>query len=308
MCKVSVIMPVYHAERYVSRAIESILNQSYQDFELILVEDGSTDNSLEEIKKFQDERIRLYCNEQNRGITYSRNRAIELARGEYLAWMDDDDLAPKDRLKDCIAFFEAHPEADVVAGNTYIMDENDCVTGMFARVWHNPDLIRASMLFQNQFGNGSAMVRKAFLDKYGIRYREDMQGVEDYMFWAECSVHGTIMAMDQILLYWRKHANETARKQGSDARSEAIQRIQRYLLDSYGYHLTRDEYACYFRMFDENKGPSSEEEIKELYALLKKILRQSRELGLEHYDEIRIACRKIFGKKCSLAFFLWEDR
>ena len=83
MCKVSIIMPLYNAEKYVEKAIRSILNQSFNDFELIVINDGSIDNSCNIVSTFNDDRLKFFNNDRNRGIAYTRNRAIELASGEY---------------------------------------------------------------------------------------------------------------------------------------------------------------------------------------------------------------------------------
>lgn len=306
MCKVSIIMPLYNAEKYVMSTIQSLLNQTYQDFEIIVVDDCSTDNSVEIIKKLDDTRIKLYRNSENCGIAYTRNRALELSRGEYIAIMDDDDIAPDYRLMDEVEYLDNHQDVDVISGNTCIIDEAGNVIGMFSQIYRNSGIIKASLMFLNSFGNSTAMIRKKFIDKYHIRYLNDMFGTEDYRFWAECSVHGKIAALDKVMLYWRKHENESKRTSECIERKIAIQNTQKYLLEQYGYVFSEKEYKSFFRLFAEEARLESEEDIRELYSLLKNIVQQTKDLKLENYEETKIFCRKIFGKKCTLAFFLWD--
>ena len=101
---VTVFIPVYNREHYISEAIESILTQSFPNFELLLVDDGSTDRSVEVLRSYDDARIRVVCNEHNLGIPQTRNRGLELARGVYIALLDSDDQACPDRLIKQVAF------------------------------------------------------------------------------------------------------------------------------------------------------------------------------------------------------------
>lgn len=309
MCKVSVIMPVYNAEKYVKQTVESILNQSYQDFELVVVDDCSTDKSMQIIKELNDKRIKIYSNEKNKGIAYTRNRALELANGEYIAIMDDDDIAPVYRLEEEADFLSKHLEYDVVAGNTYIIDENGTVKGMFERVLRNPDIIRGTLIFQNIYGNSTAMFRKEFIEKYDIRYRENMCGAEDYMFWGECSLHGRITAMDKVMMCWRKHQKNQTNKmknENIEKRKSAISSIQKYLLDNNGFRLSKSKYEDFFRFFSEDGELRNKEDIKLLYEILDELVMQARRKKMEFCEEFSVVCRKQFGKKCGKAFFLWE--
>ena len=108
--KVTAVIPVYNREKYLRGAIESILAQTFTDFELLVIDDGSTDGSREAIRSYHDPRIRLMCNETNQGIPKTRNRGIQFARGEYLAFLDSDDWAYPERLAKQVAFLDSHPD------------------------------------------------------------------------------------------------------------------------------------------------------------------------------------------------------
>lgn len=309
MPKVSVVMPLYNAEAYVKKTIDSILQQTYSDFEIIVVNDASTDRSAEIVKEMSenDSRIRLYSNEQNKGIAYTRNRAIELSQGKFIAIMDDDDIAPDYRLKDEVEFLEKNAHIDVVAGNTCIIDENDNVIGMFAPVIRNPKLVKAYLMLGNIIGNSTTMIRREFIEKNKLRYKDNMYGTEDYRFWAECSLYGNISASDKVMLYWRKHNNESNKVKDSIERLQVIQRTQRFLLDANGFSFSSDEYELLFRIFAEEGRVESKEDIQNMFIVLQSILKQAKELELDNVKEIAIMCRKTFGRKCCTAFFLWEE-
>src|SRR5258705_775698 len=112
--QVSVLLPVWNGERHLAAAIESVLGQSFTDFELLIVDDGSTDGSAALIRRYGDERIRLFENEKNLGVTRSLNLGLAQARGRYVARMDADDLSAPERLARQVAFLDSHPEVALV--------------------------------------------------------------------------------------------------------------------------------------------------------------------------------------------------
>ena len=114
MVKISVLIPVYNAEAFLENSINSILNQTYRDFELLLLNDCSKDNSEKIIKTYTDSRIKYFKNDQNLGISGSRNKLMDLAQGEYLAIMDNDDISLPDRFEKQVAFLDAHKDITIV--------------------------------------------------------------------------------------------------------------------------------------------------------------------------------------------------
>ena len=120
--KLTVLMPVYNAEKYLKPALESILNQTYKDFEFLIIDDGSTDKSLEIIKSYNDSRIRLIGHEQNQKLIATLNEGIKLAQGEYIARMDADDISAPERLQKQMEFLEKHPATVVLGCDFQIID------------------------------------------------------------------------------------------------------------------------------------------------------------------------------------------
>ncbi len=137
---VSVVMPVYNGERFIAEAIESVLGQGYRHFELLIVDDGSTDGTREVIARYRDGRIRLIVQKSNRGLIHSRNNAIAGARGEYIAFLDSDDTACRTRLAKQVAFLESNPDYAMVGAWVDVIDEQGRLTDIVVhRALERPD-------------------------------------------------------------------------------------------------------------------------------------------------------------------------
>ena len=149
MPAISVIMPVYNAEKYIRKSIESILYQTFEDFELVLIDDCGNDKSMEIARQFSDERIRIIENADNIGISSSRNRGIKESHGKYIALMDDDDIASEERLKHTYEFLEKNSEFDAVGGRYCEIDENDNMVRISPDPLINPKFVKASLMFYN---------------------------------------------------------------------------------------------------------------------------------------------------------------
>ncbi len=202
--KVTVIIPVYNREKYVSEAIDSILTQSFTDFELLLIDDGSTDGSVEVMRSYTDPRIRLVYNGSNLGIPKTRNKSLQLARGEYIAMLDSDDYAHPDRLKKQVAFLDRHPDYAVVGSWAAEMDEN-------GRLWRrikifpvSPGEVQSGLLFRCCFLHPSIMARKAVLQVYG--YRDQYVVCSDFELLVRIARKYKLGNLPQILVRHRIHA------------------------------------------------------------------------------------------------------
>ncbi len=306
MPRISVIMPLYNAEKYVEQAINSILNQTYQDFELIIVDDKSTDKSYEICRRIKDKRIRLFQNNCNFGISQTRNIALQHTNGEYIAIMDDDDIAPLYRLEKEIVFLDYHKDIIAVGGHCRFIDEKGNDLGKQWNIFTNPKYINAHIIFSNPIPNSAGMIRNEILQKYNIRYQDGMYGTEDYRFWAECSMYGFLGNIDEVMLYWRKtNAGVTNRELYTDERKKAVAETQKYLLEKLGFCLKKNDIEILTKTLGEDGILSTHEEIKELFQALKKISKQAEDMKLVNAKEIITMCRKKFGEKIGKAFFLW---
>lgn len=198
---VSVVMPTYNRAGLLPRAIESILAQTYDDFEFIIVDDGSDDNSAEILESYaaMDDRIRILYNDRNRGISYSRNKGNEAARGKYIAIMDSDDIAMPDRLAVSVAYLENHP--DITAVNSiYTKTTTDKVNN-----WVPPKRLEILMNIGNYYTH-PALIRRDFLVQNHIRYNESFVSSEDYDLWRQIIFAGGQLDMiNKPLMIIRRH-------------------------------------------------------------------------------------------------------
>lgn len=205
MPRVSVLMPCYNAGRFVDQALASLIAQSYADYEVIVIDDGSTDNSREIIDSYckRDSRIKLLRNEKNMGVSYTRNKTLELGTGEYIALMDADDIAPLNRLQIETDYLDTHSEIDVVSGSYTIIDEKN-QDGAFVQLGElSHQAVKFKMIFLNVIANGSAMFRKDTLFRKKICYQDNYYGLEDYQFWCDMLEVAKIHVLKDNLQYYR---------------------------------------------------------------------------------------------------------
>ena len=198
---ISVLMTAYNTEAYITESIQSILNQSLMCFELIILDDGSTDSTFDIIEEFSDPRIKLFQNEKNCGLTYSRNKCLELAQGTYIAWLDADDLATPDRLEKQFNFMEANPEFAMIGGWVQPIDKSGNAKGKVWKYYAKPEEIPAELFFHNYFAQSAVMIRKSMLPE--IRYLPDYPPVEDYELWIRIAENGKCWNLQEVVLKYR---------------------------------------------------------------------------------------------------------
>lgn len=215
---VTVLIPVHNRVRYIRDAIDSILAQSFTNFELLIIDDASTDGSAAAVAAYRDQRLRLLCNETNQGIPGSRNRGIAEARGEFLAFLDSDDCARPERLARQVAFLRAHPDYAAVGSWIEWMNEDGKPLGRVKRKAVAAEQIAAERLFRSCLENSAAMARTAILRSY--RHREHMRLGSDYDLWARIAADHKLAALPEVLTYRRQHAGRST----AAGRAEDIKR------------------------------------------------------------------------------------
>lgn len=199
--KISVIMSVYNDENYLKESIESILNQEFKDFEFIIVNDKSTDNSLKIINKFHDKRILIINNKKNLGLTKSLNIALKLAKGKYIARQDADDISLPQRFKKQYSFLEKNPEIALLGTSIYRIDEN---SNELETVLSFEQPSFKHMLNWNHFKHGSVLFRKVLVNEIG-GYNELFEYVQDYEFWLRISKRYKVRNLKDPLYKLRIH-------------------------------------------------------------------------------------------------------
>lgn len=202
MPKVTVLMSVYNTEEeFLREAIESILNQTFKDFEFLIINDGSTNNSEEVIKSYKDERIRYVLNEQNLRLIASLNKGLDLAQGEYIARFDSDDISLPTRLEEQVKFMDLHPEVGLLGTQYESFPKKRISDGLT-----DSKVIKEALLVSsNQLGHPTVMIRTSVIREHNLKYDKDALHVEDYKLWLDISEFTEIANLDKILLKYRRH-------------------------------------------------------------------------------------------------------
>lgn len=198
----SVLMPVFNSEQFVAEAIKSVLNQSFKDFEFLILDDCSADKSFKIINDFEkkDPRIKVYKNEKNLGVVESRNKLINLSKGKYIAWLDSDDIALPNRFEEEIKFLESHPEIGMVGAYPIIIDENGRETGKWP-FETDPKKLKIELFFHSPFLSSSVVIRKSCLPKdfYDSRFPV----AEDFDLYSKISEKSDIANINKFLVKYR---------------------------------------------------------------------------------------------------------
>ena len=203
---VSVNMAAYNAAPYIAEAIQSVINQTFQTWELIIINDCSTDSTVAEIAKFSDPRIKVFHNEQNEGIVYTRNRALHYSQGKYIAVLDADDVFLPEKLTVQVDFMEKHDDYGMVGtGFRFLYEETKTLSNHFC--WYaKAEYFPAILLFNNSFVHSSVMVRTALAKK--ILFKPLVKGFspcEDYQLFAVLANSYKIYNINQELVHYREH-------------------------------------------------------------------------------------------------------
>jgi glycosyltransferase involved in cell wall biosynthesis len=200
-------MPCYNVEKYVAEAVESMLNQTFEDFELIMLDDCSTDKTAEIIKQFDDERIVYYKNEQNLGLVGTLNIGLQLAAGELIARMDGDDISLPSRLERQIRFLDENPDIVLCSGGMELF-------GTENNVWireSNPEDVKITMLFYSPVLHASSVFRKQFFLDNHLIYRKEAFPAEDYDLWSRAVFFGKFANIPEVLYKYRIHGVQVTR-------------------------------------------------------------------------------------------------
>ncbi len=203
MSIVSIILPVYNANAFLKQAIESIINQTFSDFELIIINDGSTDESKKIILSFHDNRIKYFENEINLGLIKTLNKGINLCKGKYIVRMDADDICEPDRLEKQFNFMERHPKIGVCGSWATVIDEKNQPTGKIINQT-DPDFISIHLLFSVPLIHPSTFFRSEILQNN--LYAEVILA-EDYELWCRLNEQTNIANIPLCLLRYRWHGD-----------------------------------------------------------------------------------------------------
>ena len=214
----TVLMPVYNEEKFLAESIGSILNQTYTDFEMLILDDASTDNSLKIIKAYakEDKRIKILVNKTNQKQAKCRNRLLQNSKTEFIAWMDADDISLPRWLQTQIDFLKQNPKIDVVSCHICYFG---CLQYTFKRFLLD-NQIKSNFLLDCAFGTGGSMMKMKKIKANKFFFNEQLESAEDYDYWVKgCSVL-SFAAIDKVLYNCRAH-----NKQESKANKEKQRKI-----------------------------------------------------------------------------------
>lgn len=215
---VSVVIPVYNAAAFIKDCVASVIHQTYRDFEIIIIDDGSTDESAEMIRSFNDQRIRFIQNENNIGLIATLNKAFALCRGKYIARLDADDMALPERLSIQVQFMDSNPELALL-GSSYFPLSNKTTSAVVLA--SGKGTIQANLLFNSCFAHPSVMIRKSALAERNPVFNPAFPHAEDYELWVWMMQHYTIDNIVEPLIHYRLHEQQISKTKATEQKDTA---------------------------------------------------------------------------------------
>ena len=301
---VTVLMPVFNNSPYLRVAIESILFQTFRNFEFLLIDDGSTDDSSRIIQSYADSRIILVSNGANMGLVDTLNKGLQLARGRYVARMDADDISHPQRLARQVAYLENHP--DVVVCGSWIKGFG---TQHFVKRYPLSDeSIRAHLLFESALAHPSIMIRREIFVSHRLFYDNAYSGAEDFELWTRIPRSFKFANIDRVLLLYRQHPKQMS-VEPIFSQPEVARLIRKRQLELLGLQLSAEDLCLHVKI--SRKSPEiSVSYLARAASWLITLLDTNLEVGL--YD--RVALAEMVGmywwETCfhatALGFAAWE--
>lgn len=253
MPKVSVITPVYNAERFIGLAVNSVLAQTFQDWEMIIVDDGSTDTTPQVLAVYSDPRIRV-LRQVNGGEAAARNTGLDWAAGEYVAFLDADDLYQPNGLADLASYLDEHLEFGVVFSDGYVCDEQGRTLMRLAD--HRPAIYTGNILEPLVLDAGiltvptCTMTRRQVIDKFGIRFDSNLKYGTDWDFWIQIARHTCFGYLDRLTCSYRIHSQNITTILGWENRRQGLLRGRLKVMqaDWFGQLSTQTRYRFLFQI------------------------------------------------------------
>ena len=305
--RVSILLPVYNGELFVREAIASILAQTFQTYELIVIDDGSTDNSAVIVVEYQkaDDRVQLYRQPNNQGLIATLNHGLQLVRGDYLARMDADDLSLPDRLTQQVHALDEDPTL-VIIGSAY---ELIGPKGDFKRIDRFPvhdTSIRWQLLFNSSFAHSSVMVRMDALRRNGLGYNPQSVHAEDYDLWSRLLGYGKGANIEIPLIKRRQHPSQLTQT-NSNLVLEAGDQISQRNLSKLHVTLSLDDVRTLRDWYRKFPLRFNQADLKLCRSLIQILLAYCSEPGLNAEIVSHIRSRNILHILKATPLSLWKD-
>lgn len=302
---ISVIMPLYNAERFVGESIENVLRQTVGDFELIVIDDASTDASAEIARAYaaKDDRIVLMHNELNSGAARTRNRALDAARGKFITFMDADDLCSPGTLRQTARLLRTTPANRHLRQLLHDVRHKGGGDGeLKIQVPLTHEEIQHQLFFGCPFGMSSVMLRSEPFKRTGIRFRECM--AEDYQLWVDLSEHLRMANIPEYLTFYRRWEDQISTRQLDRQTLSAQLTQQEQLARKLGVRLSDDE-ARIFTRFSLRTGDVKKREL----ASYRRILTRLYKAGIRHSHDPKLLKRQLMRRykmACGLFYPSWR--
>lgn len=300
----SIIIPTYNSERFISQTIQSIITQTHKNFELIIINDGSTDNSKEIIESFNDSRIKYYENPENKGIVFTRNYGLQLAKGDYIGMVDSDDIVYPEKFEEQIAFLEKNKDFGMVGSWVKFIDEDGKRLPGSWKLKASPEMIPSILLFRNYFVQSSVISRKECISKFSFKY--NFPTAQDYLMWVEIIQNHKAWNLPKYLIDYRVHKGGITEKH-KEVRSEKEKVIFRKQLLELGIDATDEELELHSLI--KNGRPITQiETLKSIEEWLLKIISKNKTLKVYNHHMLKKVIfhrwLKVCNKSSSLHFLM----
>lgn len=302
---VSVVMPVYNGSRYLREAMDSILNQTFTDFELLVVNDGSTDDSEDIVLSYNDARICYLKNERNSGICVTLNKGLDNARGKYIARMDCDDVSMPNRLEKQVDYLECHPEVGAIGSDIVTFSEGH--SDIYFNFVHDKAECKAGLLIATCFAHPVVMLRSSIVNEHHLRYDDTYRGLEDFELWYRLSKYTELTNLPEALIRYRLHkgqATQNVTKQVSDKEEQFLR--QRFL---YYFPFTEKQLQTAANYVFNRWGTFDDSQILDLMNIFSQIIRSKKVRENKSFKRaMQITLSKAFVYTCSMSSGIKSNR
>ena len=279
----SVVVPAYNAEAFLDEALLSIASQDFRGFEIVVVDDGSTDSTGSILSDCNPAQLRIVTLGQNAGIAVARNLGAQAANGKYIAWLDADDFSYPDRLRVQYEYMERHPKVGLCG--TWVRS----LSATTSKVWRyprRPDYLRARMLFDNPFATSSVIVRRDAMGSSDTPFDSSFPPAEDYDLWERISHRWEVANIPRVLSAYRIHAEQTTAKSPQQL-GQSISRIQRRQLERLRLDVSGEEWRLHVACGVGWGESLTEEDMKPLRMWLNKIEQANDRLNVYNSSALR---------------------
>ena len=302
---VSVVMPVYNGALYLREAIDSILSQTHTNLELIIINDGSTDNSEEIIRSYNDSRILYLINEKNSGICVTLNKGLDIAKGKYIARMDCDDISVPERLQMQIEYMEQNPSIGILGSDIVIFGEG--IEERDFQMVHDPELCSAGLLFNPCFAHPTVIWRKEIMEELNLRYDENYRGLEDFVMWWKFAEVTRLANIPQVLLRYRRHKSQETQNRTKMVTQQSNE-FRRYRYQKMGITLSSSEMKIFDNYSYGNFNEFNTKGFSLFVEVMAKIIKRSTYPISTSKKAIKVISAKAIGYILNQSLYLRENR